>query len=548
MGERARWLLVCVFVVVLSACQFSAPFDAIFSAQPVIPRGGTVTLAFSDGLDVVQPWHVQSRAAEAFVTVTQAGLMRLDNVGVPQLELLAGWTAAPDGTVITATLKPDLVWSDEQPLTSADVAYTYAALLTFAPTTPVLRELSVLTAVRAVDSLTVVFTLQRPYAPLLSLWALPILPMHVLGTQPIESLNLITLSTGAGPFIFSEKDSAGSLHLNANPQYHRGEPFLDGLVIVPELNQKGAIDGLRTGQIGIAELMEYSGDVSLNSVSTASIEQNSLVALVFNLRNEYVTADPELRSIVQSAIPVSETMQLAGLTQFAAQESLALSAHPFAATVTVTKTIDIQPLFARAGWQWDEDTRQFFKDEKPLTLRLGIDSTNQSHVRIAEALVALWRLRGLSVELIPMRRSQYLEQFIPPFAFDMAIVEWGNGRSDSQYADTYIYDGSTYPLFARDNVNTGLPDVRPTLNLSGYTDSSYESLQISAQSLYEYQKRTSIERDALIRVLQSNAVIPLARRMHTMVWQSSIATPKGEINLDTPWYLWGVEQWYLAVE
>jgi hypothetical protein len=33
-----------------------------------------------------------------------------------------------------------------------------------------------------------------------------------------------------------------------------------------------------------------------------------------------------------------------------------------------------------------------------------------------------------------------------------------------------------------------------------------------------------------------------------MAWQSSIATPNGKINLDTPWYLWGVEQWYLAAD
>ena len=76
--------------------------------------------------------------------------------------------------------------------------------------------------VEAVDPATVVFTLPAPYAPLMSLWALPVLPMHVVGTQPIETLNLVSLTVGAGPFVFAEKDEAGSFHLRANPLYVRG--------------------------------------------------------------------------------------------------------------------------------------------------------------------------------------------------------------------------------------------------------------------------------------------------------------------------------------
>ena len=540
-----RWQLVVAVSLLLSACQLPTTWDSFLRSEPAIPRGGTVTLSFPDSLLSVQPWHVESRAAEAFVTLTQAGLMRLDTQGIPQLELLERWNVSADGLVITATLKPDLSWSDTLPLTSADVAFTYTALTSFEPKTPVLRELAVLDGVRTVDPSTVVFTLKQPYAPLLTLWALPILPLHVLGNQPIESLNLVTLATGAGPFLLSKRDENGALHLSANPNYVRGAPYLDGLILAPNVSPDATSAGLQSGAIGVAEVPPGTSVPASETISQTGYGQNDVVALVLNARTGHVTADPALRMLLRRSLPIPTVLSSAELPDFETAVSIALAKHPFAVTTPVTTVVDIQPLMAEAGWSWDAPTRSFVRDGMPLSVHIGVDSTNQAFVRIAEAVASQWRERGITVMVDALPRDAFLGQFIPPFSYDVALVAWGNGRSDGKYADTFLYDGSPYPLFAKASVNPGMPDVRATLNLAGYADDTYETLALRAQRTYDITQRASAERAALAHADSASVIIPIARRTQKIAWQSRIATPTGALQLDTPWYLWGIEQWYL---
>jgi hypothetical protein len=57
---------------------------------------------------------------------------------------------------------------------------------------------------QAIDPVHIKFILDAPYAPLLSLWALPILPKKVLATQLIASINLRNLATTAG-YLYIQK-------------------------------------------------------------------------------------------------------------------------------------------------------------------------------------------------------------------------------------------------------------------------------------------------------------------------------------------------------
>ena len=534
--------------ILLSSCQLPPTVQSLFSTEPVIPRGGSVAIALPDALTTVQPWNVTTRAAEVFVTISHAGLMRLDRNGTPQPELLERWEANPAGTVVTATLKADLKWSDATPLTSADVVYTYQTLLAFAPSTPLLREMRAIDRVEAVDPATVVFTLPAPYAPLMSLWALPVLPMHVVGTQPIETLNLVSLTVGAGPFVFAEKDEAGSFHLRANPLYVRGAPFLDEIHLLPAQSSNDAMRALSAKTIQIAELEGPWSVEQPATVSTARVVQNELMALVLNVRTKRLFSDPALRQVLRAATDVPKAVQEgAGLTHLAV-DTMSIPNHPFAVSVPVSNTLDVTPALAAAGWTWDSEQKQFLREEVPLVIRLSVDQTNQAAMRLAESLATQWRRLGVSVELTSSDRQTYLNQFIPPFAYDVAIVTWANGRSSSVYADTFLYDGSTTPLFDSALINPGMPDISATLNLPGYSNPEFTALQNRALRTYDTTARASIERQAILIALESAAIIPIARPVHTTAWQSGIATPGGGLVLDTPWYLFGVEQWYRTAD
>ena len=534
--------------IVLSGCQFPTSVQSLYSSEPVIPRGGSVAIALPDALTTVQPWNVKTRATEVFVTLSHAGLMRLDRTGTPQPELLERWEANPAGTVVTATLKADLQWSDAVPLTSADVVYTYQTLLSFAPTTPLLRETHVIERVEAAGPANVVFTLSAPYAPLLSLWALPVLPMHAVGTQPIETLNLVSLTVGAGPFVYANKDEAGSFHLRANPWYVRGAPYLDEIQLLHAQPSADAMRALSGNTIHIAELENPWSVQQPATITTARVAQNELMALVLNVRTQRLFSDPALRKLLRAATDVPDAVQeYMGATHIAV-DTMSIPNHPFAASVPVSKTLDITPALATAGWIWDSEQKQFLREEEPLVIRLSVDQTNQAAMRLAESLATQWRGLGLTIALTPSDRQTYLKQFIPPFAYDVAIVTWANGRSSSVYADTFVYDGSNTALFDSALINPGMPDISPTLNLPGYSNPDFTALQNRTMRTYETTARAVIERQAIQLALDSAAIIPIARPVQTMAWQSGIATPEGGLVLDTPWYLFGVEQWYRTAD
>lgn len=226
------------------------------------------------------------------------------------------------------------------------------------------------------------------------------------------------------------------------------------------------------------------------------------------------------------------------------------SAAPVTATVTATAavspTIVLQQALEMSGWQWDAPSARFVVDGAPVTIRIGIAADHVVQRALATQIAARWNAAGIPTEVVTLQREQYLEQFIPPFAFDVALVSWGNGRTDTGYADTYLYDGSQAALFSRDGMNSGMPDIRPTTNLSGYRSPAYNRLVAAVPVNPDGAARSAAERAALSQIQADVPVLPLVRPYRTVVWTDRLRSADGAQTLDSPWYLWGVERWYLA--
>lgn len=372
--------------------------------------------------------------------------------------------------------------------------------------------------------------------------------MHVLGSQPIESLNLVTLATSAGPFVYTEQDATGNYHLHANPHYVRGMPFLDDVVILPKQNQTKAIAGITDASVTVAELTENTNLRTAEATKRAAVVQNELMALVFNVRDGHLFADPALRRALHQATHFEKVFDTASIESYQNVNTMAIPGHPFAVSMPISTTTDLQPMLSDAGWEWDAPSRKFLRESEQFVVRLGIDQSNPQAMRMGESLALQWRGLGLTVDIISLDRQSYLNQFIPPFAYDVALVRWANGRSDSQYADTFMYDGRSGDLFDHVLMNSGMPDIRPSLNLTGYNNPQYQAAQHLADAIYDPARRAQAEQKAIHIALSDESIIPIARPIHTVVWQSTIAIPSGELVLDTPWYLYGIEQWYLKAQ
>jgi peptide/nickel transport system substrate-binding protein len=118
---------------------------------------------------------------------TFEGLTTTDGVTGEVVPALAeSWEIAPDGKTYTFTLRPDLKWSDGDPLTADDVVFSYMDVL-FNPAIPTnsrdsfrIGQEGLLPEVVKLDERRVQFRLPEPFAPLLRTTSNEIIPEHVL--------------------------------------------------------------------------------------------------------------------------------------------------------------------------------------------------------------------------------------------------------------------------------------------------------------------------------------------------------------------------------
>lgn len=162
--------------------------------------------------------------------------------------LAESWEGSADGKRWTYTLRDGLEWSDGTPLTAEDVAYTInrsreEEWLNHSHITGNLRA-------RATSPTTLVVTsnVVDPKLPTLDAY---ILPKHVIEEFDAKALTKWNGQTevGGGPFTLAEFKRGQFARFEANPNYWRGQPALDEVVIRRFTNADAMVAALRSGEI-----------------------------------------------------------------------------------------------------------------------------------------------------------------------------------------------------------------------------------------------------------------------------------------------------------
>jgi ABC-type transport system substrate-binding protein len=160
-----------------------------------------------------------------------------------------------DGRTVTFRLRPNLKWSDGQPLTSSDVVFTVRLLRDPATAVAGRTGLDLVSTVAAPDPRTVVFHLAKPYAPiagnLFSDVDAPILPQHLLHGGRNALAAYLRLPAGAGPFRYARQQSRDRVELDANPYYFRGAPKLAKIVYRIIAGDDAVAAAIRAGDVDV---------------------------------------------------------------------------------------------------------------------------------------------------------------------------------------------------------------------------------------------------------------------------------------------------------
>ncbi len=157
---------------------------------------------------------------EADTTVSKlifSGLLTYDDKGKLVGDLASDFSVDARGSSYTVHLKPNLVWQDGRPLTSADVLFTYQLIQNPDARSPLQASWRGIT-VTAPDARTVVFKLPGTLASFPYNLTNGIIPQHLLRSVPPSGLRSADFNTvnpvGAGPFTWQAIQVKG----NGNPR------------------------------------------------------------------------------------------------------------------------------------------------------------------------------------------------------------------------------------------------------------------------------------------------------------------------------------------
>lgn len=147
---------------------------------------------------------------------------------VPWLATEYKWS--PDATKLTMTMRDGVKWSDGEPFTAQDVAYTFN-LLKEHKEFDVQAVWGFLTSVKAVDDKTAEFSFEQAYTPgFIDLAQQPIVPEHIWKdvADPVKYTNENPVATG--PFTEINVFQNQVYELGRNPNYWQaGKPYLKAL-------------------------------------------------------------------------------------------------------------------------------------------------------------------------------------------------------------------------------------------------------------------------------------------------------------------------------
>ncbi len=260
-GCRAVLLLPAVFAfAAAAACAPAGAGGALHAwTRPEVFRYGDQIEP-----DSLNPYLSNALAAGRVETLIFSGLLRYGPHGklFPDLATavpsVANGGISRDGTAYTYHLDPRAVWHDGVPVTSADVVFTWHAIVDPRNNVTSRAGFDRIANVIALGPHTVRIVYRGPYAGGLGAFAggarHAILPKHALDRADFNTADFNHAPVGSGPYAFVRWNRGSDIELHAFPRYYRGPaaiPTID-YRILPDTNT--LFEALRTHDLDAAEI------------------------------------------------------------------------------------------------------------------------------------------------------------------------------------------------------------------------------------------------------------------------------------------------------
>ena len=460
-----------------------------------VPRhGGTLIEGIIGRPRFVNPVIAKSDADRDLSELIYSGLLRPTTDSGFATDLASSYDISPDGLTYTFTLRPDLVWHDGEPVTSADVAFTIDKVRDQGLAIKSPRRASwegVL--VETPDPLTVIFRIKQPYAPFLENATMGILPKHIWLNVPNDEFDVTFYNInpiGTGPYRVKEvvQDSDKGLpkyyELVAFKRYAQGEPYITNLRIVFFGNNKELTEAYIKKDIHQMHTVEpaLAGELARGGANIVQSRLPRVFAAYFNQNQQPIFADTSVRKALLIATDkqaiVSEVLfgygrEINGPIPQSenAEKTVDASTNTQAsqtASTSAERVSEAKQVLEDGGWVPNalgiyEKTDKKKKVISTLEFSIAIpDVPELKHA--AEMLRADWEKIGARVTLKVFGLSTFTTEVLSPRKYDVLFFGQIIGRTPDPFAYWHSSErfspGLNVALYANKKVDKLLENAR----------------------------------------------------------------------------------------
>ena len=265
MGQRKQVIsLVCVTALVVSLLLGCGGESAERSGGS--RDGDSVVIALDPGsepeagFDPAYGWgageHVHEPLIQSTLTVTNTDL----TIGY---DLATGYSVSEDGLTWQVTIRRDAKFTDGEPLTAEDVAFTYNTV----KETSSVNDFTMLDHAEAADDTTVIFHMTRPF----SIWPYTMAEVGILPEHAYDSATYGTEPVGSGRYILKQWDKGQQVILEANPDYYGEAPKMKQVTIL-FMEEDAAFLAAQSGQVDLAYTSATYSEEEVEGYTLAAYE------------------------------------------------------------------------------------------------------------------------------------------------------------------------------------------------------------------------------------------------------------------------------------
>ena len=453
MDGMARKILVTLCCAALAACTQSG---ALKNGEHAYTKPAALRVEIAQIPKNLNPIYVETTNDSFLGRLAFDALVTADPHGndVPDLAqvvpTLANGGISANGKTVTYHLRRGVKWQDGAPFSSADVKFSWQAVMNPRNNVIERRGYDEVASVETPDANTVVFHLKEPFSPFVdTVFAdsdepYGIIPAHLLAKYP--DLNQVPFNSqpiGTGPFKVTRFIAGDKVEYAANDAYFRGKPHLRSIVVSFVTDDNTRLTDLRSHAADLA--IQVTPDVirqarGVRDLRTLLVPAPYFDALAMNMAHpplgdlrvrKAIAYALDREALIRNETYGTGTLASADLSKYYWAYDPNVAGYPFDLKRAAA-------LLDEAGWKMGADGIRS-QDGKRFELWLAFDRANPTFRKMAVEIQSQLRAVGIDVhakgyETTMMYASVSAGGIFPGGKYDIGLSPWiaGADPDDSQ--------------------------------------------------------------------------------------------------------------------